>query len=283
MSMNYRHAFHAGNHADVFKHLVLTNLINLMSHKATAFAYVDTHAGVGLYDLYGNEAQRTGEWLTGIKLLLDQPNHPAFVASYVEVIHALNPQQQLRYYPGSPLLAQRLMRSQDKLILNELHPQDLQLLKQLFKEDHRISIHNQNGWLLAKALFPLAEKRALILIDSPFEKTDDFAQCLNALTEITKRMRQAVVAVWYPIKKKEDLKGFYLNVTRIKSIPKLLKVEMLMQAADNNLGLNGSGMVIANPPWKLEVELVNLLNYLKQILAPNTGKYSIDWLIAEKS
>lgn len=281
--MNYRHAFHAGNHADVFKHLLLTQLINLMKQKDAPFAYLDTHAGLGVYDLQANEAQRTGEWLSGIKLLLEQPNQPSILESYLDVIRTLNPGHNLRYYPGSPLFAQKLLRLQDKIILNELHPQDLSFLKQLVKEDKRINIHNQNGWLLIKALLPLTEKRALILIDPPFEKLNDFEQSLFALTEITKRMRQAVVALWYPIKNKDDLRKFYYNAQQLTTIPKLLKVEFLIHRADNNLGLNGSGMLIVNPPWKLETILTQLLKYLIQTLSPHIGNYSIEWLIAEKT
>lgn len=280
--MNYRHVFHAGNHADVFKHLVLSRLIALLSQKDSPFAYLDTHAGVGIYDLYSDQAERTGEWLSGIKPLIEQTDQPELMANYLNVIKTLNKPDTLRYYPGSPMLAQQLMRPQDRIILNEMHPEDALLLKQNFKKDQRISIHSQNGWLLPKALLPLPEKRLLILIDPPFEQTDDLTQCINALTEIIKRMRQAIVAIWYPIKDKKDLLFFYKKIAQI-NVPKLLKVEFLAQLADNSLGLNGSGMLIANPPWKLDVELSILLPYIREKLTGTSGSYSMDWLVEERS
>lgn len=280
--MNYRHVFHAGNHADVFKHLVLSRLIALLSRKDSPFAYLDTHAGIGLYDLYSDQAERTGEWLTGIKPLNEQVDQPELMANYLEAIKALNTTNELRYYPGSPWLAQQLMRPQDRIILNEMHPEDVLLLKQNFKKDQRISIHNQNGWLLPKALLPLPEKRLLILIDPPFEKDDDLTQCFDALTEIIKRTRQAIVAIWYPIKDKKELLFFYKKIAQI-NVPKLLKVEFLVQLADNSLGLNGSGMLIANPPWKLDEELGVLLPYLRDKLAETSGSYSVEWLVEERN
>ncbi|MFD1259411.1 23S rRNA (adenine(2030)-N(6))-methyltransferase RlmJ [Entomomonas asaccharolytica] len=278
--MNYRHAFHAGNHADVFKHIVLSRLIALLCQKETPFAYLDSHAGLGIYDLYSSEAERTGEWLEGIKRLLEQENTPELLDDYLTVINQLNLDQSLRYYPGSPMLAQQLMRPQDRMIFNEKHPEDAQLLKQNFRKDPRITIHTQDGWLLPKALLPTAEKRLLLLIDPPFEQTNELDLCIKSLIEAITRMRQAIVAIWYPIKDQKNLNNFY-NQLKKTNAPKLLKAEFMVKPADNNLGLNGSGMVIANPPWKLEHELTVLLPYLSNALTEDTGTWNIDWLIAE--
>lgn len=278
--MNYRHAFHAGNHADVFKHLVLSRLIASLCQKEAPFAYLDTHSGIGLYDLYSSEAERTGEWLKGINLLFNQPNISAELNDYVSVIKQLNLEQTLRYYPGSPALAQQLTRPQDHIILNEMHPEDVRLLKQNFKKDPRITIHSQNGWLLPKALLPTTEKRVLILIDPPFEQPNELELCVKSLMDAISRMRQAIVAIWYPIKDQKTLNNFY-NQLKKSNAPKLLKVEFMVQAADNNLGLNGSGMIIASPPWRLESELTAILPYLSRVLAKDTGKWSLDWLIEE--
>lgn len=280
--MNYRHAFHAGNHADVFKHIVLSRLINALTQKETPFAYLDTHAGLGVYDLYSSQAERTGEWLEGIKLIYESTDIPALLNDYISVINHLNPNGELHYYPGSPMLAQQLMRAQDHLILNEKHPEDAQLLKQNFRRDPRITIHMQNGWLLPKALLPTQQKRLLLLIDPPFEQTNELELCVKSLTDTLSRMRQAVVAIWYPIKDQKSLNSFY-NQLKKTNAPKLLKAEFMVQPADNKLGLNGSGMVIANPPWKLESELPTLLPYLTNALATSSGKWEIDWLIAESS
>ncbi|WP_147477657.1 23S rRNA (adenine(2030)-N(6))-methyltransferase RlmJ, partial [Pseudomonas coronafaciens] len=135
--MNYRHAYHAGNHADVFKHLTLTRLIALMARKEQPFAYLDTHAGLGLYDLKGDQASRTGEWLEGIGRLWDTPDLPALTADYLQVLHDMNPDGELRYYPGSPELARRLTRERERVLLNEKHPEDGRLLKENMKGDHR--------------------------------------------------------------------------------------------------------------------------------------------------
>lgn len=280
--MNYRHAFHAGNHADVFKHIILSRLIKLLTQKETPLVYLDTHAGIGLYDLQASESERTGEWLTGIKPIFEQPNPLTELDDYINVIKELNNHQKLRYYPGSPWIAQQLMREQDRIILNEKHPEDAQLLKQNFRYDPRIAIHSQDGWLLPKALLPTKEKRALLLIDPPFEEANELDRCVQALTETMTRMRQAVVAIWYPIKDIKLLNSFYLKIKQTPA-PKLLRVEFMTQSADNILGLNGSGMLIANPPWKLEMELATLLPFLTENLSKKLGSWRIDWLIEENS
>ncbi len=170
--MNYRHAFHAGNHADVLKHLVLTRLIALMARKEQPFAYLDSHAGIGLYDLKGDQASR-------------------------RVLHEMNPDGELRYYPGSPELARRLTREQDRVLINEKHPEDGKLLKDNMKGDRRVAVHLGEGWHLARALLPVAEKRAVMLIDPPFEQLDEMQRCAASLKETIGRMRQTVAAIWY--------------------------------------------------------------------------------------
>lgn len=278
--MNYRHAFHAGNHADVFKHIVLSHLISLLTQKDTPFAYIDTHAGIGLYDLQASEANRTGEWLEGIKLLFDKSDIPSQIIPYMNIIKSINEPNNLRYYPGSPKIAEQLMRQQDHIILNEKHPEDALLLKQNFKHIRDITIHSQNGWLLPKAILPTKEKRILILIDPPFEQENELDLCVKSLTDAITRMRQAIVTIWYPIKDQKSLNSFY-NKLKKSNAPKLLKAELMINPADNNLGLNGSGMIIANPPWKLESELQSFLPYLVNTLTKGKGKWQVNWLIEE--
>src|SRR5690606_7204683 len=198
--MNYRHAFHAGNHADVLKHLLLTRLIALLSRKEAPFAYLDSHAGVGLYDLHGDQASRTGEWLEGVARLLQAEQPPALLSDYIQLLRAMNPDGVLRYYPGSPELARQLSREQDRLHLNEKHPEDGRLLKDNRKGDRRVAVHNGEGWHVPRALLPTREKRMLMLIDPPFEQLDELERCVQALAEAIGRMRQAIVAIWYPIK-----------------------------------------------------------------------------------
>lgn len=279
--MNYRHAYHAGNHADVFKHIVLCRLFNALSQKEAPFAYLDTHSGIGLYDLTSEEAERTEEWTTGIKKLLEADNLPPLLDDYIKLIQDLNHTETITIYPGSPKIAQLLSRPQDHLIFNEKHNEDLQLLKRHFRANERITIHGQDGWLLPKALLPTSEKRILILIDPPFEQPDELSRCVKTLNEAISRMRQAIVAIWYPIKDKKELNYFY-NELKKTNAPKLLNIELLIKEADNSLGLNGSGMIIANPPWKLESELQVILPCLANNLGKNTGKWLINWLIEER-
>ena len=278
--MNYRHAFHAGNHADVFKHIVLTRLIALMSRKEQPFAYLDTHAGIGLYDLKGDQANRTGEYLEGIARLWGKKNLPAVTADYMQVLNKMNPDGELRYYPGSPELARCLTRSHDRVLLNEKHPEDGVLLKENMKGDRRVAVHLGEGWHVPRALLPVAEKRGLMLIDPPFENLDEMKRCAESLKDAISRMRQTVVAIWYPIKDKRQLRRFYQDLAG-SGAPKLLQVELFVHPLDTPNSLNGSGLAIANPPWGLEEELRELMPWLARNLGQTQGGFQMEWLIAE--
>ncbi len=280
--MNYRHAFHAGNHADVLKHYVLTRLIALLSRKEAPFAYLDSHAGIGLYDLRGDQASRTGEWLEGIARLWQASDVPDPLLDYLEVIRAMNPDGELRHYPGSPELARLLTREQDRLHLNEKHPEDGRLLKENMHGDRRVAVHLGEGWYVPRALLPTREKRALLLIDPPFEQVDEMERCAQSLSEAISRMRQAVVAIWYPIKDLRQLSRFYRDLQKSKA-PKLLLVELYVHPTDEAARLNGSGLVISNPPWGLEDELKQILPWLADLLGQSQGGWRLDWLIEENS
>ncbi|MBS7662276.1 23S rRNA (adenine(2030)-N(6))-methyltransferase RlmJ [Pseudomonas lalucatii] len=279
--MNYRHAFHAGNHADVLKHLVLSRLLALLGRKEAPFAYLDSHAGVGLYDLAGDQASRTGEWQQGIGRLWQAEAVPDLLQDYLEVIRAMNPDGQLRYYPGSPELARLLSREQDRLQLNEKHPEDGALLKDNMRGDRRVAVHRGEGWHVPRALLPTREKRVLLLIDPPFEQADELERCLQALGEALGRMRQAIVAIWYPIKDEQQLKRFYAGLQR-SGAPKLLRAELLVHSPDDPARLAGSGLAIANPPWGLEDELRQLLPWLAEHLAQGEGGWRLDWPVPER-
>ena len=278
--MNYRHAYHAGNHADVLKHIVLARIFALMARKDTPFAYLDSHSGIGLYDLLGDEASRTGEWESGIGRLYGRDDLPELLQDYLGVVSALNPDGGLEFYPGSPELGRRLTRPQDRVMLNELHPEDGRLLKANMAGERRIAVHPGDGWLLPRAFLPVPEKRGVLLIDPPFEQPDDLERCVTALDEAIGRMRQTVVAIWYPIKDRRQLKRFYQRLEK-SSAPKLLRVELCVHPADTADRLNGSGLVIANPPWPLDEELRGLLPWLAETLAQSEGSSQVDWLIAE--
>ena len=280
--MNYRHAYHAGNHADVLKHLTLSRIFALLAKKEAPFAYLDSHAGIGLYDLSADQASRTGEYLQGIARLWQAADVPPLCDDYLRVVRELNPDGQLRYYPGSPELARQLSREQDRLHCNEKHPEDGQLLKENMHFDRRVAVHLGEGWHVPRALLPTREKRVVLLIDPPFEQADELERCVVALNETIGRMRQAIVAIWYPIKDARQLKRFY-NQLASSSSPKLLRVELLVHPADDASRLSGSGVVIANPPWGLEEQLRELLPWLAQRLAQSQGSFQLDWLIEEKA
>ena len=195
--MNYRHAYHAGNHADVLKHLTLSRIFALLAKKEAPFAYLDSHAGIGLYDLSADQASRTGEYLQGIARLWQAADVPPLCDDYLRVVRELNPDGQLRYYPGSPELARQLSREQDRLHCNEKHPEDGQLLKENMHFDRRVAVHLGEGWHVPRALLPTREKRVVLLIDPPFEQADELERCVVALNETIGRMRQAIVAIWY--------------------------------------------------------------------------------------
>jgi len=280
--MNYRHAFHAGNHADVLKHYILSRLIALLSRKEAPFAYLDSHAGVGLYDLQGDQASRTGEWLQGIARLWQAEDVPDQLVDYLEVIRAMNPDGVLRHYPGSPELARMLTREQDRLYLNEKHPEDGRLLKENMAGDRRVAVHLGEGWYVSRALLPTREKRVLLLIDPPFEQADEQERCVQALNEAIGRMRQAVVAIWYPIKELGQLRRFYRDLEK-SNAPKLLRIELYVHPADDAQRLNGSGLVISNPPWGLEDELKQILPWLTTLLGQSQAGWRMDWLIEEQA
>ncbi|HEY0232665.1 MAG TPA: 23S rRNA (adenine(2030)-N(6))-methyltransferase RlmJ, partial [Dokdonella sp.] len=210
--MNYRHAFHAGNFADVFKHTILLELIDALEAKPGAFCYVDTHAGRGRYDLHSDEAMKTGEAAAGVQRLLAAPALPDALRRYVAQLRAFDAgsDEDLRQYPGSPLLAQARMRGQDRAILCELQAEEAAALKSALRGDTRLAIHQRDGYAALKALLPPPQKRGLVLIDPPFEaQAAEFDTIAVALADALRRWPNAIYAIWYPIKLRETLLPFY--------------------------------------------------------------------------
>ncbi|HDZ56474.1 MAG TPA: 23S rRNA (adenine(2030)-N(6))-methyltransferase RlmJ [Pseudomonas xinjiangensis] len=276
--MNYRHSYHAGNHADVFKHAILLRLAELLQRKPAPYCYLDSHAGTALYDLQGEAAGKTGEFRDGIARLWDRDDLPDMLKRYREAIARHNPDSHLRFYPGSPQLVGDGLREQDRMILSELHPEDAAILRAHFANDERVAVHLRDGYELPKAFLPVAEKRALWLLDPPFEKQDDLDRCLKAMQVAIQRMRQTVIALWYPIKDERLLRDFYRQVAGA-GLPKVLRLELSVRPADNTLGLNGSGLMLVNPPWPLWEELEGVLPWLATHLAQSgDGTYRVDWL-----
>lgn len=279
--MNYRHSFHAGNHADVLKHAVLLRMLKLMQRKDSPLCYLDSHAGTGLYDLLGEEAGRTGEYLEGIGRLWQRDDLPELVADYRDAVRQHNPSGQLRLYPGSPQLIADALRDDDRMILSELHAEDAAVLKDHFAHERRIAVHQRDGYELPRAFLPVPEKRGLWLLDPPFEKGDDLQRCVEAVQAGIQRMRQTIIALWYPIKDERLLRDFYQRIGNA-GLPKVLRVELGVRPTDTLLGLNGSGLMLVNPPWPLWEQLEEALPWLAgQLAQSGEGSWRMDWLAGE--
>jgi len=282
--MNYRHAFHAGNFADVIKHITLTRILAHLLRKEAAFRVVDTHAGVGLYDLWGDEAERTGEWREGIARLFNTPP-PEAVAElfvpYLDAVRAQNPDGQLRYYPGSPFVTRHMLRKQDRLMALELHPSDAQALKENFAGDIQTRVTELDGWAALGTHLPPKERRGLVLVDPPFEQKGEFSRMVKSLEKAHKRWPTGIYAYWYPIKDPRDVSayGAALKATGIK---KILRLELTIRAASIPPRLHGSGMIVINPPFMLETEMQAILPFLAKLLSDeNRGRFSIQWIAGE--
>ncbi|PST21078.1 23S rRNA (adenine(2030)-N(6))-methyltransferase RlmJ [Rhizobium sp. JAB6] len=267
--MNYRHIYHAGNFADVLKHAALARLVRYMQNKDKAFRVLDTHAGIGLYDLSSEEAQKTGEWRDGIGRVLQAelvPQVAALLEPYLAAIRELNPEGGVRLYPGSPKLARMLFRPQDRLSAMELHPDDFQRLHRLFEGDHHARITELDGWLALGAHLPPKEKRGIVLVDPPFEQEGEYERLIEGLAKAWRRFPGGTYCLWYPIKKDAPIKEFH-DALRALEVPKMLCAELSVKSDRGFTGLTGSGLIIVNPPFTLKDELHALLPALKDILA----------------
>lgn len=253
--MNYRHAFHAGNFADVHKHLTLLALIEALQRKETPFVVLETHAGAGIYDLRGGEASRTGEWQDGIGRIFAESKAPAIARAYLDQVRALNPGGVLRLYPGSPALTAATLRPQDRLHLCELEPGANAALRQSLKDRKGVAIHGRDGWEALKGLLPPRDiKRGLVLIDPPFESADELDRLAEALVAAHRRWPQGVLTAWFPIKDRPPIDRF-LRKLQQAGLPDLLVSELCIHPPVTGSRLNGSGLVIVNAPWKLDEDL----------------------------
>ncbi|MCO6186488.1 23S rRNA (adenine(2030)-N(6))-methyltransferase RlmJ [Rhizobium sp. L1K21] len=282
--MNYRHIYHAGNFADVLKHAVLARLIVYLQQKDKAFRVLDTHAGIGLYDLTLDEAQKTGEWREGIGRLLeaDLPaDAAALLAPYLDAVRKLNPENGVTLYPGSPKLTRMLLRPQDRLSAMELHPEDARELHNVFDGDFQVRVTELDGWLAMGAHLPPKEKRGLILVDPPFEKEGEYDRMVRNLQKAYRRFAGGVYCLWFPMKKGAPIADFYAALKET-GIPKMLACELTVKSDRDTTGLNGSGLIIVNPPYTLEKELQIILPAVKDVLKQDRFASSRSfWINAE--
>lgn len=266
--MNYRHAYHAGNFADVLKHVILARVVTYMKQKPQPFRVIDLHAGAGRYNLTGVEAGKTGEWLDGIRRLLDAdiPDEVAsLLAPYLGAVDAVNDSGELKFYPGSPLIARRLMRSSDTLVANELHPEDAALLKGELRGYANAKVTTLNAWTAIKSLLPPPERRGVVLIDPPFEQPDEFAKLTDVIRDGLQRFANGVYVIWYPVKNAAAASQMVTDVSAL-GCRKLLDVRLKVAEAFPGLGLTETGVVILNPPFNLSAELAIIMPVLAAVL-----------------
>jgi 23S rRNA (adenine2030-N6)-methyltransferase len=282
--MNYRHAFHAGNFADVVKHAVLARVVAHLREKESAFRIIDTHAGSGLTRLTGPEASRTGEWRQGIGRLLAatlEPEVRALLSPYLDAIARHNMGGRLLAYPGSPLLALSWLRPQDRLIACELVPAAAAALARSLGKDRRANVIAIDGWTALTAYVPPKERRGLVLVDPPFEAPGELDRLAEHLARAHRKWATGIYLLWYPIKDIAETERFGRQVAEL-GLPKILRAEIRI-AARADKSLIGSGLLLVNPPWKLETELQSLLPALAGALRRDReAGVRLDWLAAER-
>ena len=284
--MNYRHAFHAGNHADVLKHILLLALLDALKKKDAPFFVLDTHAGRGRYLLAAPESRKTGEADAGILKLMGEAKMPEVVERYLRAVEANNPVGALIAYPGSPLLVAQAMRAQDRLAACELQPDEAEALKELFAHDSRVAVHVRDGYTAIKAMLPprtetLKFARGLVLIDPPYEVQDnEYPQIISTVRESLERWPQATYAIWYPIKLRRSLQPFFRKAAALPGKSVML-AELQIRPDDSPLRLNGSGMLIVNPPWKFDQQIAPALPLLRHALGENGATTRLEWLKTE--
>jgi 23S rRNA (adenine2030-N6)-methyltransferase len=277
--MNYRHVYHAGNFADVLKHVVLIVLIEALKTKQTPFVVLDTHAGAGRYSLASEEALKTGEFRDGVMRLLAAERLPTLVHAYLNLVRSQNGSQS---YPGSPLIAAQLLRDGDRLMVCELQDAETASLRQLFARDARVAVHQRDGYQAMSALLPPPEKRGLVLIDPPFEAQEqEFRIIEEALAAAHKRFANGVYAVWYPIKLRQSVLPFH-RWLKDSGLRKVLVAEICVHPDNSALRLNGCGMAIINAPYKLDRTLAEILPTLATTLAQSRyGQFKLEWLVED--
>ena len=274
--MNYRHAFHAGNSADVVKHSLLIALVQALQLKQGALTLIDTHAGCGLYDLDGDQALRTGESTHGVLRALADPS--PLLNDYRAAVQAVNAGAETRFYPGSPRLLAQLLRPQDVLILNEKHPEDARTLRGAMRGT-QAAVHERDAYELWLAMLPTRTPRGMVVVDPPYEQTDERARITSTLASAHRKWAHGVTVIWYPIKDRATHERWKQQLSRL-GIPKFLTVEHWLFDADQPSIYNGAGLFIVNPPYAFTQALPPLLEALRAALAPegHRGEITTDWL-----
>jgi 23S rRNA (adenine2030-N6)-methyltransferase len=282
--MNYRHAFHAGGFADVLKHIVLVRILSYLQEKPAPLRVIDTHAGAGIYDLAGEEAQRGGEWLTGIARLMQarlSESAAPLVKPYLDIVRAFNPQRDLRTYPGSPLIARALLRPQDRLTACEVEPNARKQLINALRRDTQARVVDLDGWLALPAFVPPHERRGLVLVDPPFEAKDEFERLAAGFAQAFAKWPTGSFLLWYPVKSRRAADGLARqvakNVAAATPAGSCLRLEFSVAPPAAGAGLTSAGLLIANPPWTLAGELKAILPELEKPLGQGgAGRFRLE-------
>ena len=270
--LSYRHAFHAGNHADVLKHIVLVQLTRYLGQKDKPFSYIDTHSGAGAYELDTGYAVKLAEYKEGIGRLWTLNDLPPAVADYVELVRRMNPDRQLKAYPGSPFFALWAMREQDRLRLFELHSKDARLLTENFREaGKRVIVEASDGFDGLKALLPPPSRRALVLVDPSYEEKQDYERVFHALKDALTRFAGGTYALWYPQLTRLEAHELPQRSKRLPAKSWLHVALRVNEPAKDGFGMHGSGMFILNPPWTLHATLAEVMPYLVDVLGLDGG------------
>lgn len=277
--MNYNHSFHAGNFADIMKHMALILLLEKLNEKPTPYFVLDTHAGQGLYDLHNDKAQRTGEAEAGIQRLINARDDPVFV-DYISCIKWFNRKDEgPRFYPGSPKIIQYFMRQQDRLHLAELQPTCFKILNDLFENDRRVTLNNTDGYGLLKSVLPPREGRGLVLIDPPYEQKNEWEMIVTYVGEALKRFSHGIYMIWYPIKDHHRIQEFTTKLKQVAPRHIILNCEFKLDVSDPLASLGGSGLLVINPPWQFQEKITYILQSMLAVLYyENWGRIDVEIL-----
>jgi 23S rRNA (adenine2030-N6)-methyltransferase len=277
----YRHLFHAGNFADVFKHSLMAQLVLALERKDKAFLVLDTHAGIGRYDLSHAWAQKNAEYRDGVARVYARTDGPAGMEPYLQAVRAENNGGELRYYPGSPRIVRRLMRPGDRLVLTELNRKDCEELRGWYGHDGQVRVECMDGYQALKAFLPPPERRGLVFVDSSFDRSQEFERLTQGFVEAHRRFATGIHALWYPLMEPMAMRAFERGIAAT-GIRRILQLEFSVLPSDWGVSMRGCGLLVANPPFGFEEIARPMLEWLVMALSqdPRAGA-RIHWLVAE--
>ena len=282
--LSYRHAFHAGNFADVLKHSVLSLVLDYMTRKEKGFCYIDSHSGAGMYQLTDEYAQKTGEYKDGIAKIINDDNAPESLEPYLSLIRSLNLNStlsnDLEIYPGSPGIAKAFVRRQDSSHLFELHPKDIQHLEDFCLRWRKVFVKQTDGYQGILGLLPPPSRRGVVLIDPPYELKEDYQKAVNTIIKASTKFSTGTYILWYPVVKREQVNAME-NAFSKSSVKNVLQVEFCLENDNDEYGMTGTGLFIINPPWQLAAQMTEVLPYLKEKMGNSDSYFAVTQLIAE--